>query len=107
MRGKVVWEGDHLRLVLTATDGKGVTKDKVSQISSILHRIGCRCVLDEPKRVVHKTGQLVCRKRFELLSVVEPVEPVGSGIECSSDSENVDLNRSSERECVSWESTGE
>ena len=85
-----------MRLVLTATDSKGVTKDKVSQISSILHRIGCRCGLDEPKRVVHKTGQLVCRKRFEPLSVVEPVEPVepvGSGIECSSDSENVDLNR--------------
>ena len=25
--------------------------------------------------------------------IVEPVEPVGSGIECSSDGENVDLNR--------------
>ena len=32
--GKVVWEGDHLRLVLTATDSKGVTKEHVSQISS-------------------------------------------------------------------------
>ena len=40
--------------------------------------------------MVHKTGQLVCSNRFEPLSVVEPVR---SGIECSSDSENVDLNR--------------
>ena len=54
VRGKVVWEGDHLRLVITATDSKGVTKEQVSHISSILCKIGCRCVLDEPKRVVHK-----------------------------------------------------
>ena len=52
VRGKVVWEGDHLRLVLTATDSKGVTKEQVSQI---LRKIVCRCVLDEPKRV-HKAG---------------------------------------------------
>ena len=60
-----------LRLVLTATDSKGVIKEQVSQISSILRKIGCRCVLDEPKRVVHKNGQLVCSNRFEPLSVVE------------------------------------
>ena len=65
VRGKVVWEGDHLRLFLTTVDSKGVTKEQVSQISSILRKIGCRCVLDEPKRVVHKTGQLVCSNRFE------------------------------------------
>ena len=93
VRGKVVWEGDHLRLVLTVADSKGVTKEQVSQVSFILRKIGCRCVLDEPKRVVRKTGQLVCRNRFESLSVVEPVELVGLVIECSSDSENVDLNR--------------
>jgi len=82
-----------LRLVLTGSDSKGVTKEQVSQISYILRKIGCRCVLDEPKRVVHtcKTGQLVCSNRFEPLSVVEPVEPVGLGIECSGDSENVDV----------------
>ena len=45
-----------LRLVLTATDSKGVTNEQVSQISSILRKIGFRCVLDEPKRVVHKNG---------------------------------------------------
>ena len=43
--------------------------------------------------MVRKTGQLVCSSRFESLSVVEPVKPVGSGIECNSDSENVDVNR--------------
>ena len=89
VRGKVVWEGDHLRLDLTATDRKGVTKEHVSQIS-ILRKIICRCVLDEPKRVVHKTGQLVCR--FEPLSVVEPVEPVGSGIECSAGPEQANFD---------------
>ncbi len=40
--------------------------------------------------MVHKNEQLVCSNRFEPLSVVEPV---GSGIECKSDSEHVDLNR--------------
>ena len=33
VRGKGVWEGDHLRLVLTAADSKGVTKENISQIS--------------------------------------------------------------------------
>ena len=86
MRRKVVWEGDHLRLVLTVTDSKGVTKEQVSQVLSIIREIGCRCVLDEPKRVVHEIGQLVCSNRFEPLSIVEPVGP---GIECSSDNEHV------------------
>ena len=46
--------------------------------------------------MVHKNEQLVCSNRFEPLSIVEPVEPVGSGIECKSDSEHVDLNRARE-----------
>ena len=84
VRGKFVWEGDHLRLLLTATDRKHITKEQVRQVSSILRKIGCICVLDEPKTVVHKPGQLVCSNRFKPLSVVEPVE---SDIECSSDSD--------------------
>ena len=44
-------------------------------------------MLNEPQRVVHKPVQLVCSKP---LSVVEPVE---SDIECSSDSEHVDINK--------------
>ena len=79
-----------MRLVPTASDSQHITKGQVRQISSILRKIGCRCVLDEPQRVVHKTGQLVCSNRFEPLSVVEPVE---SDIECSSDSEHVDINK--------------
>lgn len=45
--------------------------------------------LDEPKKVVHKPGQLVCNIP-KPLSVVDPVE---SDTESSSDSEHVDLNR--------------
>ena len=99
VRGKVAWEGDHLRL-LTASDSKYITKEQVRQISSILRKIGCRCVLDEPQRVVYNPGQLVCSNRFEPLSVVEPVE---SDIECSSDSGHVDINRVRENVLAAWE----
>ena len=37
---------------------------------------------------MHKPGQLVYSDRFKPLSVIEPVE---SDIECSSDSEHVDI----------------
>ena len=33
VRGKVAWEGDHLRLILTASDSKHITKEQVRQIS--------------------------------------------------------------------------
>ena len=45
--GNVVWEGDHVRLVLTPKDSRGLTKELVSQVSAQLRKIGCRCVLDE------------------------------------------------------------
>ena len=48
--GKVAWEGDHVRLVLTPKDSKGLTKELVSQVSAHLRKIGCRCVLDEALR---------------------------------------------------------
>ena len=35
------WEGDHIRLVLTHNDSKGLT---VGEVSSCLRKIGCRCV---------------------------------------------------------------
>ena len=44
---------------------KGIIREQVNQISTILHKIGCRCVLDESKRVVHKRGYLVCISRFD------------------------------------------
>ena len=69
MRGKVAWEGDHLRLIFTATDSKHITKEQVRQVSSVLRKIGCKCVLDEPQRVVHKPGQLLCSNMFELLTI--------------------------------------
>ena len=45
--GKVAWEGDHIRLVLTPTDSKGLTKELVSQVVARLRNNGCRCVLDD------------------------------------------------------------
>ena len=46
VRGIVCWEGDHVRLVLTHKDSKGLTKALVDEVSSCLRKIGCRCVLD-------------------------------------------------------------
>ena len=50
VRGNVLWEGDHVRLVLTPKDSKGLSKELVSQVSSSLRKIGCRCVLDDDIR---------------------------------------------------------
>ena len=47
VRGKVAWEGDHVRLLLTATTSKHITEERVRQIP-ILRKSGCRCVLVEP-----------------------------------------------------------
>ena len=44
------WEGDHLRLVLTPKDSKGLTKALVGEVSSCRRKIGCRCFLDEQVR---------------------------------------------------------
>ena len=41
VRGNVLWEGDHARLVLTPKDSKGLSKELVSQLSSSLRKIGC------------------------------------------------------------------
>ena len=30
--GKVVWEGDHVRLILTVKDSKGISKHVVSEV---------------------------------------------------------------------------
>ena len=49
-RFTLAWEGDHVRLVLTPKDSKGLTKELVSQVSAQLRKIGCRCVLDEALR---------------------------------------------------------
>ena len=66
VRGNVLWEGDHVRLVLTPKDSKGLSKELVSQVSSSLRRIGCRCVLDDDSRgkVRSKPVHLDCINRF-------------------------------------------
>ena len=47
VRGNVLWEGDHIRLVLTKKDSKGVSSELVKQVSAILRKIGCLCVIDK------------------------------------------------------------
>ena len=38
--GIVCWEGDHVRLILTHKDSKGLTKALVSEVSSCLRKMG-------------------------------------------------------------------
>ena len=61
-RGSVVWEGDHIRLILAPRDSKGLTNEIVSRISACLRKIGCRCVLDENRDVANnqKPVKLQC-----------------------------------------------
>ena len=49
VRGNTFWEGEHVRLVLTPKDSKGLTKGLGSQVSASLRKVGCRCVLDDVK----------------------------------------------------------
>ena len=68
--GKVVWERDHVRLVLTAKDSKGISKNVVSQVSARLRKIGYRCVLDEQVKSNNcspDVASLKCVNRFDLL----------------------------------------
>ena len=64
------WEGEHVRLVLTPRNSKGLTKELVSQVSSSLRKIGCRCVLDETIRDKSRSKPVHtdCINRFEPLS---------------------------------------
>ena len=39
VRGKVFWEGEHVRLVLTPRDSKGLTKELVRQVPLVLGRL--------------------------------------------------------------------
>ena len=43
-RGTVAWEGDNVRLILSAKDSRSVSVEVVREIS---WKIDCRCVLDE------------------------------------------------------------
>ena len=70
VRGNVLWEGDHIRLVLTKKDSKGVSSELVKQV---LRKIGCRCVTDEQVRKTCKSRVMSvpvhCVNRFESLAV--------------------------------------
>ena len=46
VRGRVFWEGEHVRLILTRKDSRRISRELVNQVSHRLRRIGCRCVLD-------------------------------------------------------------
>ena len=89
VRGNVLWEGDHVRLILTANDSKGVTKALVSKVSASLRKIGCRCVLDEePKNFSNSSKvHIECVNRFQSLACQDT-----SSNECNEVSEmNLDL----------------
>ena len=69
VRGNAFWEGEHVRLVLTPIDSKGLTKLLVSQVSASLRKIGCRCVLDDVKSGVRfKSMPIECFNRYEPLA---------------------------------------
>ena len=36
----VLWEGDHIRLVLTKKDSKGISSELVKQVSASLRKMG-------------------------------------------------------------------
>ena len=44
------WEDDHVRLPLTSKDSKGISKELVREVSSVLRGISIRCMLDDSKR---------------------------------------------------------
>ena len=89
VRGNVLWEGDHVRLVLTPKDSKGLSKELVSRVSSSLRKIGCRCVLDDDIRgkVRSKPVHVYCVNRFEPLTSEKASSSSTSGL-CSG--ENID-----------------
>ena len=66
-------EGDHIRLVLTKKDSKGVSSKLVKQVSANLRKIGCRCVIDEQVRKTCKSRVMSvpvhCVNRFECLAI--------------------------------------
>ena len=66
--GKMCWEGDHLRVVLTVNDSKAIDKPIVSEFSAKFRKIGCRCVLDDGrKELVRCSLPIACSNRFRSL----------------------------------------
>ena len=97
VRGNVFWEGDHVRLVLTPKDSKGLSKELVSQVSSSLRKIGCRCVLDDDIRgkVRSKPVHVDCVNRFEPLTSQKASSSSSnkpSGSLCSDENNNMHID---------------
>ena len=67
VRGNVLWEGDNVSLLPKIAK---LSKELVSQVSSSLRKIGCRCVLDDDIRgkVRSKPVHVDCVNRFEPLT---------------------------------------
>ena len=86
--GKVFWEGDHVRLVLSIKDSRGISDPLVREVSARLRKIGCRCILDEAvhDRHVAKVAPLSCCNRFESLP------HASAGVEVLDDRPDVDLD---------------
>ena len=122
VRGNVLWEGDHVRLVLTPKDSKGLSKELGSQLSSSLRKIG---VLDDDIRgkVRSKPVHVDCVNRVEPLTSQKAgssssSEPSGSL--CSGeniDNMHIDVNlvgnrvkalggRERERRVATWNFSG-
>ena len=83
----MLWEEDHVRLVLTPKDSKGLSKELVSQVSSSLRKIGCRCALDDDIRGKACAYRLRPSQKASSSCSSEP-----SGSLCSGDNMYIDVN---------------
>ena len=96
VRGGAFREGEHVRLVLTPNDSKGLIKVLVSQVSASLRKIGCRCVLDDVKSGVKvKSRPIECFNQYEPLTQLDySNETVSSSLnsDAQNDRVNVDVD---------------
>ena len=75
VRGRVGWEGDHVRLILLPKDSRLINDRVIREISSCLRKIGCRCVLDDSVKRNFMPFNVKCTNRFNgLESGVKDVE---------------------------------
>ena len=76
VRGKVYWEGNHVRLLLTSKDSKdskGISKELVREVSSVLTRLdttACSSELDRVNRFQHCMWKIVAFMMMERRMIV-------------------------------------
>ena len=69
VRGDAFWEGEHVRLVLTPNDSKGLTKKLINQMSASLRKINYRCILGDIKsKIKIKSKPIKYFNRYEPLT---------------------------------------